>query len=111
SGEFPKKTMTTCNLCNAKIPEGKECKDLFYELTFYTLNQDPEYFIHQLIVDAYGAQHITKDTKPVAVGATLLGLYLFAEHNYTGKGIQKAHIDLGSKMRELPTITIPEKKA
>src|SRR5437660_405187 len=103
--------MRQCELCGAKLLEGKECLDLYHELAFYTLKQDHSYFIHQLIVDAYGAQHITKDSKPVTVFAALVGLYLFAEKGFSGKEVQDMHVKLGNKMKEFKLSSMPTNKA
>jgi len=104
--------MIRCELCGANLSEGKECRDLYDELAFYTLKHpDQRYFIHQLIVDAYGAQHITKDSKPVAIFAALVGLYLFAEKGFTGKEVQDMHVKLGNKMKEYKLSTIASEKA
>jgi hypothetical protein len=100
-----------CNLCGAEFPEDKQCKDLYYELAFYTLSKRDKEFIHQYAVDAYGAQHITKNSKEITVGATLIGLFLLAEHNYSGREIQQAHIKLGNKMRDLKIVNLPKEMA
>lgn len=106
------KKFTWCSLCNAKIVEGLGCKDLYDQLAFYTLaHQDRAFFIHQLVVDAYGASHITKNSKPVAVCATLLGLWLFNEHGYTGKQVQDIHMELGNTMKEFPLLDVPNEKS
>src|SRR5581483_6785511 len=90
-----------CEYCGAPIQEGITCKDLYYELSLYTLaHPDQHYFIHQLVVDAYAAQHVTKDSKPVAVAGALVGLYLVVEHGYTGKQVQQVHMKLGNHMKE-----------
>ena len=103
---------TQCLICGAQLPEGKTCGDAYNELLEYTLSHpDQRYFIHQHIVDAYGAQHITENTKPVAAAASLMGLYLFVERNYSGKEVQKAHMQAGNKMKEWPKLQIPTEKA
>ena len=62
--------------------------ELFGQLSFYTLSHpDSDYFIHQMAVDAYTAQTATEDTKQIGLVFTLVGLYLFAEKNFTGKEI------------------------
>ncbi len=106
------KSHAMCQVCGAKIPVGKQCIDLFHELSLYTLvHENQEYFIHQHIVDAYGAQHIDQHTKPVAVAASLLGLYLFLERKYSGRAVQKAHMQLGNTMKTWPLLKIPKEKA
>jgi hypothetical protein len=106
------KKFTWCNACGSKIPEGLTCGDLYSQLAFYTLaHQDRTFFIHQLVVDAHGASHIDEQSKPVAVCATLLGLWLFNEHGYTGKQVQDIHMELGNAMKEFSLLDVPNEKA
>ena len=84
---------------------------LFEELSFYTLSHsDPNYFIHQLIVDAYTAQTATKHTKKISLVFSIVGLYLLIEKNYSGKEIQGAHTLLSSYKKDIPEIKLPEKR-
>ena len=84
---------------------------LFEELSFYTLSHsDSDYFIHQLIVDAFTAQTANKDTKKISLVFSLVGLYLLIEKNYTGKQIQQAHTVLSNYKDFLPEIKLPENR-
>ncbi len=84
---------------------------LFEELSFYTLSHsDSDYFIHQLIVDAFTAQTADKDTKKISLVFSLVGLYLLIEKNYTGKQIQQAHTMLSNFKDYLPEIKLPENR-
>ncbi|HGY56578.1 MAG TPA: hypothetical protein ENK44_12790 [Caldithrix abyssi] len=84
---------------------------LFEELSFYTLlHSDSDYFIHQLIVDAFTAQTANKDTKKISLVFSLVGLYLLIEKNYTGKQIQQAHTVLSNYKDYLPEIKLPENR-
>ena len=84
---------------------------LFEELSFYTLSHsDSDYFIHQLIVDAFTAQTADKDTKKISLVFSLVGLYLLIEKNYTGKQIQQAHSMLSNYKDYLPEIKLPENR-
>ncbi len=84
---------------------------LFEELSFYTLSHpDFDYFIHQLIVDAFTAQTADKDTKKISLVFSLVGLYLLIEKNYTGKQIQQAHTVLSNYKEYLPEIKLPENR-
>ena len=86
-----------CKLCGANIPENSTCQDLYDKLSFYTLNHpDPNFFIHQLVVDAYAAQHTKEGQKPIKTAFALIGLYLFCERGYTGKEVQNAHMWLAN---------------
>ena len=84
---------------------------LFEELSYYTLSHpDSDYFIHQLIVDAFTAQTADKDTKRISLFFSLVGLYLLIEKNYTGKQIQRAHTVLANYKEHLPIIKLPENR-
>ncbi len=83
----------------------------FNELLFYTLSHpDKQYFIHQLVVDAYTAQTATKNTKKISLVFSLVGLYLLIEKKYTGRKIQEAHLLLSKYKEQLPDIALPSKR-
>ena len=81
------------------------------ELCAYALTHGGKQFIHQHVVDAYAAQHVSKDTKPVAMAAALIGLFLSVERGYTGRRVQLVHMQLGNKMKAWPLFEAPEKPA
>ena len=86
-------------------------RKLFEELSFYTLSHsDSDYYIHQLIVDAFTAQTADKDSKKISLVFSLIGLYLLVEKNYTGKQIQQAHTVLSNYKDYLPEIKLPENR-
>ena len=74
--------------------------DLYHELSYYTLAHPDPSFIHQLMVDAYAAQHADETTKPIAITFALLGLYLHVEKGFTGKQVQNAHMQLAKYRRQ-----------
>lgn len=83
----------------------------YNELLYYTLSHpDIEYFIHQYVVDAYTAQTADISTKPIAITFALVGLYLFIEKNYSGKKVQRAHMQMAKNKKKWPEIKIPEQK-
>jgi hypothetical protein len=75
-------------------------QELQDELSFYTLAHPSPAFIHQHIVDAYAAQKADDTTKPITIVFALLGLYLHVEKNFTGKQVQKAHMQLARHRRQ-----------
>ena len=82
-------------------------RDLYDRLAFYTLElRDPE-FIHQHIVDAYAVQHAGAGTKPIAIVFGLIGLYLYVEKNFTGRQVQRAHMQLARHRRKWMAPPIP----
>lgn len=84
-------------------------KNLFYELSYYTLaHRDQIYFIHQHVVDAYAAQEADEHTKPIAITFTLAGLYLFLEKGYTGRQVQNAHMEMAKNKRVWPVFKFPK---
>jgi len=82
----------------------------YHELTFYTLSLGDTEFIHQHVVDAYGAQNADDKTKPIALFFSLAGLYLLVERNYTGRQVQKAHQIMASKTKNFIQLNLPEKR-
>ncbi len=86
-------------------------QDLYDELAFYTLElHDPE-FLHQHIVDAYAVQHADARTKPIAVVFGLIGLYLYLEKDFTGRQVQRAHMQLARRRRRWIAPPIPQRRA
>jgi hypothetical protein len=87
-----------------------EQDDLYNELAYYTLAHPDAAFIHQLVVDAYGAQNADETTKPITVVFSLIGLYLHLEKGYTGKQVQRAHMQLAKWPNTWPKLTLPLKR-
>jgi hypothetical protein len=88
----------------------RACRRLFDELSAFTLSLRDKDFIHQLVVDAYAAQHSGPDMKPIATAFALIGLYLTFERGYTGREVQLAHMGLGKTRRERPRFNPPAAK-
>lgn len=84
--------------------------DLYNELAFYTLAHPDPAFIHQLVVDAYTAQSADETTKPIAVVFALIGLYLHLEKGYTGKQVQRAHMQLAKWPNTWPKLPLPAQR-
>jgi hypothetical protein len=83
--------LATLNKMGTGMPRND---DLYNELAFYTLAHPDPAFIHQLVVDAYAAQNADESTKPIAIVFSLIGLYLHLEKGFTGKQVQRAHMQL-----------------
>jgi hypothetical protein len=75
-------------------------QDLYNELAFYTLAHDDPAFIHQNVVDAFAAQTAGESTKPITVVFALIGLYLYIEKDFTGKQVQRAHMQIAKYRRQ-----------
>ncbi len=63
----------SCEYCKASLNPGQTCRHLYDQVAFYTLSKADPFFIHQLVVDAYGAQHANSGSKPIAEAFALLG--------------------------------------
>ena len=100
-----------CRSCGAVLPVSGRCRDLFDELSYYSMTRLPERFLHQHAVDAYAAQHAAENPRPVAATAGLIGLYLFVEKGWTGRQVQRAHMQLGNRMKEWPPFPPPGERA
>jgi hypothetical protein len=83
-------------------------EDAYHELSAYTLTHGDRRFIHQHVVDAYGAQSARADDKPIRLVFALVGLYLHLERGKTGREAQLAHMAMAKRKREWPPIAIPE---
>ena len=64
-------------------------------------------FIHQHVVDAYGAQYPERTKSNVRLAFSLIGLYLAIEKNFTGRQVQLAHMQLGRIRRIWPWFDPP----
>ena len=100
-----------CSICGGELPPSRTCQQLCDELYAYTLGLGDREFIHQHVVDAYAAQHVSSATKPIAIAASLIGLFLFVEQGYTGRQVQQVHMALGNKMKTWPPLETPERAA
>lgn len=87
-----------------------QCLAIKDELSFHTLGHGGTYFIHQLLVDAYAAQHATTASKPITTAFALIGLFLFAERGFSGKEVQRAHMALARRSRTWPRFQPPESR-
>jgi hypothetical protein len=77
------------------------------EMAYYTLaHRDPS-FIHQHVVDAFAAQTADEQTKPIKLTFALVGLYLHVEKQFSGKQVQRVHMDLARKKQLWPAFSLP----
>ena len=81
--------------------------DAYHELTAYTLTHGDPRFIHQHVVDAYGAQAATPAHKPIRLVFALVGLYAHLELGKTGREAQLIHMQMGKRKREWPPMILP----
>jgi hypothetical protein len=108
-----------CPGCQLKLPSKNlepsdryhasgECLQLYEELAAYNMSKNDPDFIHQLAVDAYGAQHSGGVTRNITTAFALIGLYLSIECGYTGRQVQKAHMELAKRRHDWPRFEPPQ---
>jgi Family of unknown function (DUF5946) len=108
----------TCPGCGVRLPvseahaDGRynasaECRQLYGELAAYTLTRGDPAFLHQLAVDAYGAQHAGEGVRPIATAFALIGLYLTFERGYSGRQVQAAHGRFARRAKRWPRFDPP----
>jgi hypothetical protein len=88
-----------------------ECRQLFSDLSCYTVSKQDADFIHQCAVDAYEAQHAGGKTRNITVTFGLIGLYLALEKDYTGKQVQRAHLQIARVRKDWPRLEPPARPA
>ena len=92
---------------NPQVNASHECQRLCHELWLYTLSHGDPFFIHQVGVDAYAAQHAGPASKPITVAFALIGLCLLLERSYTGKTVQRAHMRFAKQSKRWPSFDPP----
>src|SRR5258705_3747741 len=83
-----------------------EARAAYDEVYAYTMGRPG--FILQHVVDAFAVQTASGDNKPIGVVFGLVGLYLHVEKQFSGRQVQKAHMELGRRKREGPRLYLPE---
>jgi hypothetical protein len=82
-------------------------QDAYDELRCYTLTRGDPSFIHQHVVDAFTAQHANDQTKPIGLTFALVGLYLLVEKKFSGRWVQRVHMELARNKRPWPVFKLP----
>jgi Family of unknown function (DUF5946) len=110
----------TCPGCGVKLPDQNleasdqynslgECEKLYHELSAYLIMNPDITFRTQHAVDAYGAQHSGRLVKNIRTAFSLIGLYLALECNYTGRQVQKAHMELAQRNIQWASFDLPSR--
>jgi hypothetical protein len=76
------------------------------EVYVYTMGRSG--FILQHVVDAFTVQTANDDSRPMGVVFGLVGLYLHVEKQFSGRQVQRVHMELGRRKREWPRVYVPE---
>lgn len=79
----------------------------YHEVSAYILTRGDETFIHQHVVDAWAAQNAHAASKPIGVFFALVGLYLHVERGFTGRQVQRAHMQLAKRPEPWPVGPLP----
>jgi len=91
------------SIANKPTPE----RDAYDELCAYTLTHGDASFIHQHVVDAFAAQNATDSSKPIGVAFALVGLYLHVEKGFSGRQVQRVHMEPARRKRDWPRFALP----
>ena len=76
------------------------------EVYLYTMGRPG--FILQHVVDAFAVQRVSDDSKPMGLVFGLVGLYLHVEKQFSGREVQRVHMELGRRKRGWPRVHVPE---
>jgi len=76
------------------------------EVYAYTMGRPG--FILQHVVDAFAVQTANDESRPIGVVFGLVGLYLHVEKQFSGRQVQRIHMELGRRKREWPRVYVPE---
>ncbi len=79
-----------------------EERETYFRLCGWTLNLGDAAFVHQHVVDAFAAQHADAQTKPITLTFALVGLYLCVEKRWSGRQVQRAHMQMAGRKRPWP---------
>jgi hypothetical protein len=110
--------LSVCPGCGVQLPSrgldpdpkanaSGECRALMNELSYYTLAHGDRAFIHQHLVDAFGAQHVRQSRSTIGAAFALAGLYLAIERGFTGRQVQKMHMLMARRSKQWPRFEPP----
>lgn len=85
-------------------------EDLYHELCAYTLEHGDPAFLHQHVVDTYAAQHAHESSKPIYAVFALVGLYLHVERGFTGRQVQRVHMQLAENHKKWTMPPLPRER-
>ena len=92
----------------AKYNASPECLEVAGELLGYEIEHSVELgYLHQLRIDAYGAQHVGPDQPPIGPVFALNGLYMFLERGSGNADVRTAHGIMANSYDDWPVLTPP----
>lgn len=80
------------------------------ELSCYALAHGGRSFLHQHVVDAWAAQQAHAESAPIGVAFALIGLCLHVERGFSGRNVQRVHMDLARRSRSWPRFELPRER-
>ncbi len=111
---------STCPGCGLELPtfEGApnppinasaECYQRSFDVAGYELTHQAALgAYHQMMVDAYGAQHPGEPGKPIRLVYSLVGLHLALDRGLSGIEVREAHSRMGKPSDAWPRFERPE---
>ncbi|HLJ38031.1 MAG TPA: DUF5946 family protein [Steroidobacteraceae bacterium] len=88
----------------------RSLQDAYDELRCYTLELHDAAFVHQHVVDAFTAQNADAHTRPIALTFALVGLYLAVERQFSGRAVQRVHMELAKRRQVWPVLPLPAQR-
>lgn len=84
------------------------CWQLYMTVVSHELDHLPQLGgLHQLTLDAYGAQHPGDQVPPIGTAFSLIGLHLALDHRWSGNAVRAAHQHLAKRPTPWPRFTPP----
>lgn len=83
------------------------CLALYDEVVGFAYQHGQLMRLHQLTVDAYGAQHGGGGTPPIRLAYSLVGLHLALDHRLSGEEVRAAHMRMGKPASTWPRFASP----
>lgn len=111
---------TVCRGCGAVLPRSNwpgeakntaspECLEVAGQLLGYEVEHSAQLgYLHQLRIDAYGAQHVSPDAPRIGPVFALNGLYMYFERGSGNLDIRTAHGIMANSSDDWPAMTPPE---
>ena len=94
---------------DARYEASAECFRTYGRLTVYSIAHRSPEFLHQHVVDTYGAQHVSEEAPALMTAFALIGLHLWLERGYTGKQIQATHGRIARVRKNWPRFETPHR--
>ena len=88
------------------------CWQLYMTVVGHELTHAPQLGgLHQLSVDAYGAQHTGPQVPAMRTAFALIGLHLALDAGWSGNAVRAAHQYLAAQPRDWPHFATPQTRA